>query len=87
MNFSVYILKNAQNKLYIGQSSNLANRLERHNSDGALFVRHDLTYKLVYREDYETLFEAMRREKQLKGWTRAKKEALIAGNLTLLKKL
>jgi predicted GIY-YIG superfamily endonuclease len=41
----------------------------------------------VYSEAYSSRIEAMRREKQLKGWTRAKKEALISGNLKLLKKL
>ena len=44
-------------------------------------------FELVYQEDYVTRIEVMRREKQLKGWTRAKKEALITGNLELLKKL
>lgn len=41
----------------------------------------------VYIEQYGTRLETMRREKQLKGWTRAKKEALIKGDLKLLKKL
>lgn len=85
--YSVYILRNVQNKLYIGQTKNLQERLKRHKSDGALFVRHDTTYNLVYREEYPTQFEAMRREKQLKGWTRAKKEALIVGDKDLLRKL
>jgi predicted GIY-YIG superfamily endonuclease len=42
---------------------------------------------LVYHESYDSRVEAMRRERQLKGWTRAKKEALIAGDKELLKKL
>jgi len=41
----------------------------------------------VYSEKYATRSEAMQREMQLKKWSRAKKEALIAGNLELLKKL
>lgn len=51
------------------------------------FSKENGDFELVYQEHYETLLESMRREKQLKGWTRAKKEALISGNLELLKKL
>lgn len=43
--------------------------------------------QLVYSEEYATRLEAMHREIQLKGWSRAKKEALITGNLKILKKL
>lgn len=35
------------------------------------------SFELVYQEEYPTLTEAMKREKQLKGWTKAKKEALV----------
>ncbi len=87
MPYSVYFLKNSLGKLYVGQTANLESRLVRHKNDGALFVRNDKSYKLIYREDYPTQLEAMRREKQLKGWTRAKKETLIARDLELLKKL
>ena len=85
--YCVYILRNSRNSLYIGQTKNLQSRLARHRIDGALFVRNDSSYQLVYSERYKTQLEAMRREKQLKGWTRAKKEALIAKDLALLKKL
>ncbi len=44
-------------------------------------------FDLVYYETYPTRLKAMRREKQLKGWTRAKKEALIRKDYALLKKL
>ena len=85
--YSVYILRNDKNKLYIGQSRDLDSRLQRHKVDGTLFVRNDSTYRLVYEEKYQSLLAAMRREKQLKGWTGVKKEALIAGDLELLKRL
>ena len=45
------------------------------------------TFDLVYSEEYQSRNEAMKREWQLKQWTKSKKEALIAGNLSLLKKL
>ncbi len=86
--YYVYILRNPQNKLYIGQTKNIQARLFRHNSkQGARFVKDNKNFELVYDENYETQLGAMRREKQLKGWTRAKKETLIASNLVLLKKL
>jgi putative endonuclease len=87
LKFTVYILKNSSGKIYIGQTSNLEGRLKRHKNDGAYFVRHDETFKVVYTETFDTLLEALRREKQLKGWRRAKKEALIRGDLELLKQL
>lgn len=87
--YFVYISRNNQNKLYIGQTTNLASRVGRHNyGQGSRFAeQHSKSFILVYSERYDTQIQAMRREKQLKGWTRAKKEALIANNLDLLKKL
>lgn len=90
MSFSVYILRFSNNSLYIGQTNNLQQRLTDHHSKtsrAAKFSKENGEFTLVYSEDYSTLLEAMRREKQLKGWTRSKKEALIEGNLEKLKKL
>jgi len=42
---------------------------------------------LAYSEPAESEIQAIRSERQIKGWTRAKKEALIAGDLELLKRL
>ena len=56
-------------------------------SRSSKFSKDNGEFKLVYQENYPTQLEAMRREKQLKGWIRAKKEALISGNLELLKRL
>ncbi len=88
MPYFVYILRNDQNKLYIGQTQHIAKRLARHSlKQGARFTAANINFKLIHSEEYTTLNEAMRREKQLKGWTRAKKEALIVKDLALLKKL
>ena len=90
MPFYIYILRSTSNELYIGQTSNLQNREKQHltkSSKAAKFVKDGGEFKLVFHEEYPSRLEAMRREKQLKGWTRAKKEALIAGDLVLLKKL
>lgn len=90
MPYFVYILRFSDNSLYIGQANNLDQRLKDHLSKttrSAKFTKDHGDFKLVYREDFNSRIEAMRREKQLKGWTRAKKEALISGNLKLLKEL
>jgi predicted GIY-YIG superfamily endonuclease len=90
MPFYVYILRSSSNLLYIGQTNNLNNREKQQlhkTPKAANFIQDGDEFKLVYQEEYRTRLESMRREKQLKGWTRAKKEALIVGERLLLKKL
>ncbi len=88
--FYIYILRSSLNQLYIGQTNNLQNREKQQinkTKKAAKFIKTGGEFKLVYSEEYDTRLEAMRREKQLKGWTRVKKEALINKDLELLKKL
>ena len=88
--FYVYILRSSSNQLYIGQTNNLQNRENQQinkTKKAAKFIKDGKEFHLVYFEEYKTRLGAMRREKQLKGWTRIKKEALIVRNLELLKKL
>ena len=88
--YYVYILRSLDNQLYIGQTNNLDRREgEQINktSKSAKFVRDGKTFYLIYTEEYPTRRDAMRREKQLKGWTRTKKEALISSDKELLKRL
>lgn len=90
MPYYVYVLRSTSNQLYIGQTNNLQNREKQHltkSSKAAKFIKEGKEFRLIFQEEYPSRLEAMRREKQLKGWTRAKKEALIAKNLDLLKKL
>lgn len=76
--FFMYILRNPKNHLYIGCTSNIAERVLRHNSgDGAEFTKRNKDFKLVYQETFSTLLAARRRETQIKGWRREKKENLI----------
>jgi predicted GIY-YIG superfamily endonuclease len=87
--FYVYILRTTNNKLYIGQTNNLDERLKQHSSHttkSAHYLRKESTSQLVYSEQFNTRQEAMKREWQLKNWSRIKKEALISGNVDLLKK-
>ena len=79
--FFVYILANKTNvAIYIGVTSNLPARIyeHKHNMDpGSFTAKYNIT-KLVYFEDAGTEpLTAFEREKQLKGWTRAKKNALV----------
>ena len=88
--YYLYILRSSFNQLYIGQTNNLKSREKQQlnkTKKAAKFIQDGEEFALAYSEEYKTRLEAMRREKQLKGWTRAKKEALISGNLKLLKKL
>ncbi len=76
--FIVYILRGPKNHLYIGCTHDIDQRMNRHKSgQGADFTFRNKTDELVYRENFSTLLEARRREKQIKGWRREKKENLI----------
>ena len=79
--YFVYILTNWNNSvLYIGVTGNLERRLYEHKNhlaDG--FTDKYNATKLVYYEHTSDVRAAISREKQLKGWTRAKKIALVSG--------
>jgi putative endonuclease len=65
--------------LYIGMTNNLEFRLSQHSlNQGSAFARQYNATKLIYYEAYPNPESAIAREKQLKNWSRAKKEALIA---------
>jgi putative endonuclease len=83
----IYILLCDQKTYYVGLTSNLDNRLKSHNAKRNTATKRFSDLKLVYSEEYMTRKEAEVREKQLKKWTRAKKKALIDGNVELLIKL
>ena len=78
--YFVYILSNWDDSvIYIGVTSNLPRRLYEHKNglaDG--FTKRYRVHKLVYYEHTSDVRSAIAREKQLKGWTRSKKNALIA---------
>ena len=78
MNFT-YILRCADNSLYVGWTNDLEKRLKAHNSGkGAKYTRGRLPATLVYFESFETKEEAMSREWHLKRLSHSEKEALIA---------
>ena len=79
MEYFVYILTNCSNKvMYIGVTNDLERRLCEHRQglvDG--FTKRYNVKKLVYFEQGCSVEDAIAREKQLKGWSRAKKNALV----------
>ena len=84
--YTVYILTNRYRTVYyVGMTNNLARRLSEYRSvRGSLFTSRYRVTDLIYTEAYPTPRDAIRREKQLKGWRRAKKLALVHGvNLDL----
>ncbi len=71
MPFHVYILECANRAFYVGYTLNIDDRVKAHNAGkGATYTRRNGPVVLVYSEPYATELEAMRREKQLKGWSR-----------------
>ncbi|QOW09204.1 GIY-YIG nuclease family protein [Kaistella flava (ex Peng et al. 2021)] len=74
----MYILKCADDSYYTGSTVDLELRLAQHQSgEGANHTRKRLPVVLVYYEEYQDIADAFYREKQVQGWSRKKKEALI----------
>lgn len=84
----VYILKCSDDSYYTGSTNNLERRLEQHNKgEGANHTKNRLPVKLIYFEEYSRISKAFYREKQIQGWSRKKKEALIKGDYKRLVEL
>jgi len=84
----MYILRCSDGSYYTGSTRDLESRLYEHqNGLGAVFTKKRLPIKLVYCEEFERIDDAFYREKQVQGWSRAKKEALIQGQYDLIPKL
>lgn len=77
--YYVYILTNHYNTvLYIGVTNDIVRRTYEHKKKlGSNFTKKYNVNKLVYYEAFEFIALAIAREKKLKGWSRAKKDALI----------
>jgi putative endonuclease len=77
----MYILRCADGSYYTGSTIDLERRLAEHQAGaGADHTRTHLPVELVYCEECQSIKDAFRREKQVQGWTRRKKEALISGH-------
>ena len=76
--FYVYILTNSARTLYVGVTNDLERRIWQHrHGGGESFTRRYRLTMLAYCENYETPSAAIAREKELKGWRRARKIELI----------
>lgn len=83
--YFVYILKCSDDSYYTGVTNNLEKRISEHNS-GIIkgYTSTRLPVKLVFSERFSDIHQAIRFEKQVKGWSRKKKEALINRDFDLL---
>jgi putative endonuclease len=95
----MYIVECADGTFYTGSTKNLERRIAQHNGE---FLSHELSdeedgaanytksrrpVKLIYCEEYPRIDEAFQREKQVQGWNRKKKIALIKGEFDKLPEL
>lgn len=86
--FHVYILRCADNSLYVGHCEDVEARRTCHqNGKAAAWTAKRRPVKLVYSEPFPTRAAAIARERQLKRWSHAKKSALIRGDQDELKRL
>ena len=84
----MYILLCADGSYYTGSTINLELRLAQHQAgEGANHTKKHLPVELVYYEEFSRIDFAFQREKQVQGWSRKKKEALINGEKHLLPEL
>ena len=84
----VYILECSDGSLYTGSTIDLDKRmLEHEEGRGDNHTKKRLPVRFVYFEEYTTIGEAFRKEKQIQGWNRNKKKALIKENFEELKRL
>ena len=88
MVFTLYILKCTDDSLYIGHTDNLDARMEQHDQGkGGSYTSKRRPLQLIHVEAFETRYEALAMERKLKGWSRAKKLAYMAGDWASVKRL
>jgi predicted GIY-YIG superfamily endonuclease len=81
----VYLLRCADNSLYVGETSNLQTR-EQHHDDGrgGSYTAKRRPARIVYAERHNSKQEALKRERQIKLWSLKKKELLVSGDVGAL---
>ena len=88
MEWHLYMVRCRDKSLYVGITTDIEKRITYHNtSRGAKYTRSHSPVTLVYRERFLTKSEALKREIQIKKWSKAKKEALVSGDLKELVRL
>lgn len=88
-NYFVYIVKCSNNSYYTGVTNNVERRVYEHNTsiDDSSYTFNKRPVELVFVQPFHDINQAIAFEKQIKGWTRKKKEALIENNWYKLKEL
>lgn len=85
--FFVYLLRCADASYYCGHTDDLEARMQQHSTSATGYTAIRKPVTLVWQGEFEKREEALAFERQIKGWSRAKKEALIAGNWTEISRL
>ena len=88
MAYYVYILRCAEGSYYTGLTEDLEMRLAQHQM-GELpgYTQNRRPVQVVFSDEFSSMDDAINRERQIKGWSRSKKEALIAGDWARLSEL
>ncbi|OOG79241.1 GIY-YIG nuclease family protein, partial [Algoriphagus sp. A40] len=87
--FFVYILKCSDSSYYTGVTNSIERRFSEHQEgiDQTCYTFKRRPLELVFVQEFMEIKEAIAFEKQIKGWSRKKKEAIIVDNWSLLKSL
>lgn len=84
----LYILRCSDGRYYTGVTTNLAQRLLQHeNGEVSSFTKSRRPVTLVFQQELPSLVESAAAEQMVKGWSQAKKEALIAGDFDRIREL
>lgn len=76
--WQIYILECVDSSLYTGSTNNLEKRISDHqNGKGGKYTRSHIPVKLIYWENFETKSQALKREAEIKSWSREEKIRLI----------
>ena len=79
--FYIYMLECADGSYYVGHTDDLEKRMALHDSGScAGYTAQRRPVRLVFADEFSSRDDAIQRERQLKGWSRAKKQALIRGD-------
>jgi predicted GIY-YIG superfamily endonuclease len=83
MAFYCYILRCSDGSYYTGHTDNLEHRIAQHQSgDIPCYTQTRRSVTLAWSQDFPTRHEALTAERQIKGWSRTKKTALVASDWT-----
>mgnify|MGYP003385169664 CR=1 FL=1 len=85
--FYVYLLRCTDGSYYCGQTDSMESRMHQHHAGETGYTSTRKPVELVWQGEFETRERAIAFEQQIKGWSRAKKEALIAGDWDRIQEL